>query len=100
MSKTAALLEFLRENDSGKLYIVGDLNVPGNHDEQVVRYLGTCGSIAVQKNATHTRADGRRILVFHGHELDGCWFMTWAGWGTLAILDTPLCCGATAPSIG
>jgi transposase-like protein len=39
--------------------------VPGNHDEQVVRYLGTYGSITVQKNATHTTADGRRILVFH-----------------------------------
>jgi UDP-2,3-diacylglucosamine pyrophosphatase LpxH len=104
ISKTAALLEFLRENDSDKLYIVGDLidfsalrrriywpqghndviqkllrkgrigteiiYVPGNHDEPVFRYLGTYGSITVQKNATHTTADGRRILVFHGHELD------------------------------
>ncbi len=44
--------------------------IPGNHDEHVVGYLGTYGSITVQKNAIHTTADGRRILVFHGHELD------------------------------
>jgi UDP-2,3-diacylglucosamine pyrophosphatase LpxH len=83
ISRTAALLEFLRENDSDKLYIVVDLidfsalrrriywpqehndviqkllrkgrkgteiiYVPGNHDEQVVRHLGSYGSITVQK---------------------------------------------------
>jgi UDP-2,3-diacylglucosamine pyrophosphatase LpxH len=44
--------------------------IPGNHDEFVGGYLGTYGSITVQRNAMHTTADGRRILVFHGHELD------------------------------
>ena len=44
--------------------------IPGNHDEHVGSYLGTYGSITVQKNAMHMTADGRRILVFHGHELD------------------------------
>lgn len=48
----------------------GLIYIPGNHDEFVGGYLGTYGSISVQKNATHTTADGRRILVFHGHELD------------------------------
>jgi UDP-2,3-diacylglucosamine pyrophosphatase LpxH len=44
--------------------------IPGNHDEFVGGYLGTYGSITVQRNAIHTTVDGRRILVFHGHELD------------------------------
>jgi UDP-2,3-diacylglucosamine pyrophosphatase LpxH len=44
--------------------------IPGNHDEHVGGYFGNYGSITVQKNAMHLTADGRRILVFHGHELD------------------------------
>ena len=44
--------------------------IPGNHDEHVGGYLGNYGSITVRKNAIHLTADGRRILVFHGHELD------------------------------
>jgi UDP-2,3-diacylglucosamine pyrophosphatase LpxH len=44
--------------------------VPGNHDEQVGGYLGLFGCVTVEKNAIHTTADGKRILVFHGHELD------------------------------
>ena len=44
--------------------------VPGNHDEHVGGYLGLFGCVAVEKNAIHTTADGKRILVFHGHELD------------------------------
>jgi UDP-2,3-diacylglucosamine pyrophosphatase LpxH len=45
--------------------------IPGNHDEQVGNYLGMFGCVTVEKNAIHTTADGRRLLVFHGHELDG-----------------------------
>jgi UDP-2,3-diacylglucosamine pyrophosphatase LpxH len=44
--------------------------IPGNHDEFVSRFCGVYGHIAIQKNAIHTTADGRRILVMHGHELD------------------------------
>jgi UDP-2,3-diacylglucosamine pyrophosphatase LpxH len=44
--------------------------IPGNHDEFISGYLGTYGSVTVQKDAMHTTVDGRRILVFHGHELD------------------------------
>jgi len=44
--------------------------IPGNHDEFVNHFLGTFGNIAIQKNAIHHTADGRRILVMHGHELD------------------------------
>ncbi len=44
--------------------------IPGNHDEQVGHYLGMFGCVTVEKNAIHTTVDGKRILVFHGHELD------------------------------
>jgi UDP-2,3-diacylglucosamine pyrophosphatase LpxH len=44
--------------------------IPGNHDEFVASFEGNYGNIAIQKNAIHTTADGRRILVIHGHELD------------------------------
>jgi len=44
--------------------------VTGNHDEFVERFHGTYGSISVCANAIHQCADGRRMLVMHGHELD------------------------------
>jgi UDP-2,3-diacylglucosamine pyrophosphatase LpxH len=44
--------------------------IPGNHDEFVSRFSGQYGNIAIEKHAIHVTADGRRILVIHGHELD------------------------------
>ncbi len=44
--------------------------VIGNHDEFLSRFQGTYGNISLQKNALHTTADGRRLLIMHGHELD------------------------------
>lgn len=44
--------------------------IPGNHDEFLSDFLGSYGSITMQREAIHTTADGRRILVIHGHELD------------------------------
>lgn len=44
--------------------------IPGNHDEFVSGFCGEYGNITIQKQAIHTAADGRRILVIHGHELD------------------------------
>ena len=44
--------------------------IPGNHDEFLQSHLGAYGSITIQKHAFHRTADGRRILVIHGHELD------------------------------
>lgn len=44
--------------------------IPGNHDEFLSRHLGSYGAVTVQKHAIHRTADGRRILVMHGHELD------------------------------
>lgn len=44
--------------------------IPGNHDEFLGDFLGAYGSITMQERAIHVTADGRRILVIHGHELD------------------------------
>lgn len=44
--------------------------IPGNHDEFVAHFIGQFGSITLKKNDIHTTADGKRILVIHGHELD------------------------------
>jgi UDP-2,3-diacylglucosamine pyrophosphatase LpxH len=44
--------------------------IPGNHDEMVSQFEGQYGNITIQPHAIHETADGRRILVIHGHELD------------------------------
>jgi UDP-2,3-diacylglucosamine pyrophosphatase LpxH len=44
--------------------------IPGNHDDMLAKFYGAYGSIIVQKHAIHRFADGRRMLVIHGHELD------------------------------
>ncbi len=44
--------------------------IPGNHDEFVSGFHGEYGAVSVQPKAVHTTADGRRLLVIHGHELD------------------------------
>ncbi len=60
------LQKILRKGRKGTevVYIIG------NHDEFFMDFLGPYASVSVQKNAVHTTADGRRILVIHGHELD------------------------------
>ena len=103
-SHADAVLQFLRDYDCERLYVVGDLidiwqlrkgrywpqthndviqkilrkarkgvpvtYIPGNHDEFVSTFAGSYGNISVQQRAIHITADGRRILVIHGHELD------------------------------
>ncbi len=44
--------------------------ITGNHDEFLERFHGNYGGVSIQKNAVHLCADGRRMLVMHGHELD------------------------------
>jgi len=44
--------------------------IVGNHDEFLSRFYGSYGGISIQKNAVHLCADGRRLLIIHGHELD------------------------------
>jgi UDP-2,3-diacylglucosamine pyrophosphatase LpxH len=44
--------------------------IPGNHDDFIAGFCGYYGHIAIEKQAIHMTADGRRILVIHGHELD------------------------------
>ena len=44
--------------------------IPGNHDEFLSDFMGNFGSIVMKKNDVHVTADGRRLFVMHGHELD------------------------------
>ncbi|RYD75971.1 MAG: UDP-2,3-diacylglucosamine diphosphatase [Verrucomicrobiaceae bacterium] len=44
--------------------------IPGNHDEFVSGFHGEYGRITILPRAIHTTADGRKLLVIHGHELD------------------------------
>ena len=44
--------------------------IPGNHDELLRGFLGEYGNLSVVRQAVHTTADGRRLLVMHGDELD------------------------------
>ena len=44
--------------------------IPGNHDEFVRRFTGEYGSLAIVRQTIHQTADGRRLLVMHGDELD------------------------------
>ena len=58
--------KLLRKGRKGAeiIYIIG------NHDEFLRSFYGNFASVTLQKNAIHTTADGRRILIMHGHELD------------------------------
>lgn len=45
--------------------------IPGNHDELLRDYDGmSFGNVHIRKEAVHTTADGRKLLVIHGDEFD------------------------------
>ena len=45
--------------------------VPGNHDDMMREYDGmSFVNVAIRREAIHTTADGRRLLVLHGDEFD------------------------------
>lgn len=44
--------------------------IPGNHDERIADFTGDYANVHIQQRAFHGTADGRRLLVAHGHELD------------------------------
>jgi UDP-2,3-diacylglucosamine pyrophosphatase LpxH len=58
--------KLLRKGRKGTeiIYIIG------NHDEFLDRFQGNYGSMTLQKRAVHLTADGHRLLVIHGDELD------------------------------
>jgi UDP-2,3-diacylglucosamine pyrophosphatase LpxH len=46
--------------------------ITGNHDEFVEEFIGVqFGSVKLATEAIHETADGRRLLVIHGHQFDG-----------------------------
>lgn len=44
--------------------------IPGNHDEFLADFSGVYGKITIQKHALHRTANGTKMLIIHGHELD------------------------------
>lgn len=58
--------KLLRKGRKGTeiIYIIG------NHDEFLAKFYGNFASVTLQQNDVHTTANGKRILVIHGHELD------------------------------
>lgn len=45
--------------------------IPGNHDEMFRQFSGlNFGGVHIRRQAIHTTADGRRLLVLHGDEFD------------------------------
>lgn len=44
--------------------------IPGNHDEFITDFVGDFGAVRIVPRDIHTTADGRRLLIIHGHELD------------------------------
>ena len=44
--------------------------IPGNHDELLREHLGSYGSLTIARRALHQTADGRKLLIIHGDELD------------------------------
>lgn len=44
--------------------------IPGNHDEFVRRFTGEYGSLTIVRQTIHQTADGKRLLIMHGDELD------------------------------
>lgn len=45
--------------------------IPGNHDEMFRQFSGLdFGGVEIRRQAIHTTADGRRLLVLHGDEFD------------------------------
>jgi len=71
--------------------------IPGNHDEFISGFHGEYGAVTVVPRAIHTTADGRRLLVIHGHELDAVvqnvkWLahLGDVGYNILLRLNTPI----------
>lgn len=53
--------------------------VPGNHDEALRDYTAMhFGGVAVEQEAIHETADGRKLLIIHGDDFDGV--VTYARW--------------------
>ena len=66
--------------------------IPGNHDEFARDYCGAhFGGVVVARDAIHITADGRRLLVVHGDEMDGVvsharWLAVLGDWSYRALL--------------
>jgi UDP-2,3-diacylglucosamine pyrophosphatase LpxH len=68
LAQTAVVEEIARWHRSGVRVVF----LPGNHDEANIDMAQTLfGSVAVRYQLLHKTAEGRRMLVIHGHQFDG-----------------------------
>lgn len=44
--------------------------IPGNHDEVLREFIGRFDAVEIQREASHVTADGRRLLLLHGDDLN------------------------------
>lgn len=67
-AQSRVVAEILAKADNGTRVVF----VPGNHDEFARTYTGRLfAGIEVVAETVHETADGRRLLVLHGHRFDG-----------------------------
>ena len=72
--------------------------IPGNHDEALRDFSASAlqfGGIALQDEAIHVTADGKRLLVIHGDAFDGVvkyakWLALLGDWAYTAMLGCNL----------
>jgi UDP-2,3-diacylglucosamine pyrophosphatase LpxH len=65
-SHNDVIQKILRKGRKGSRIIY----IPGNHDEFMRGHTGEYGSLSIVRRAVHETADGRRLLIMHGDELD------------------------------
>jgi UDP-2,3-diacylglucosamine pyrophosphatase LpxH len=66
-SHNNVLRQLLKKSRDG----VEVIYIPGNHDENFREFCGSeFGKVKIRHQAIHRTADGRRLLVTHGDELD------------------------------
>ena len=80
--------------------------VPGNHDEFARAYINhQFGGVVVQRHVMHRTADGRRLLVMHGDELDAViqsakWLAFLGDWAYRLALFLNIYFNAFRPGLG
>ncbi|HVY64425.1 MAG TPA: UDP-2,3-diacylglucosamine diphosphatase [Gammaproteobacteria bacterium] len=66
-SHTEVLRLILRKSQEGTRVVY----IPGNHDDELRAFVGArFGNVEIARDAIHTTASGRRLLVLHGDEFD------------------------------
>jgi UDP-2,3-diacylglucosamine pyrophosphatase LpxH len=80
--------------------------VPGNHDEMFRQFAGmNFGGVEIRLRATHTTADGRKLLIVHGDEYDAVvlahrWLAFLGDWAYRTLMQLNLVVNAARRTMG